>query len=516
MQGDSDMKKLLLKASEAGNKMFNATSNFLEINTVPDFITFLRECDNWNGIYMSKTAISKISNLYFANWHSIKDKLKDAKADACITYDKKREDPIKLRDAVELSELFAVLDTEQSEHFFKDSLFTNDATNEYRGVLDKALTPSKNLINLLCFDIESNIKTFFHDSSSILSLEKYKEENTHAGDEDKTIKQIKDWFDAATDAMRIVRYFAVRKSKMKGNIPNATMEQALSNLLYSDEARWFKWYDLIRNYLTKKPQEDAKENMLKLNFGTSSLLGGWSDGQEKTKAATLLKHDNKIYLCVLKTKNIFDTSKDNNPIYKTTKSDASRLILRTLKFQTLAGKGFMGENGVSYGDMGKDDPTKAIQCLQKIIKERYVNKYPLLEKFVNNTYSDKAKFDAEITETLKECYVCQFVPIDWNIVTEKQDNEELFLFEIFCKDYKKNSIGKKDLQTIYWEDVLSDGSKHQLCAGAEIFMREPIAKNSPIVHKIGSKLVNKKDKEGNTIPEPIYRPQIRNYHPIHD
>lgn len=505
LQGDSDMKKLLLKASEAGNKMFNATSNFLEINTVPDFITFLRECDNWNGIYMSKTAISKISNLYFANWHSIKDKLKDAKADACITYDKKREDPIKLRDAVELSELFAVLDTEQSEHFFKDSLFTNDATNEYRGVLDKALTPSKNLINLLCFDIESNIKTFFHDSSSILSLEKYKEENTHAGDEDKTIKQIKDWFDAATDAMRIVRYFAVRKSKMKGNIPNATMEQALSNLLYSDEARWFKWYDLIRNYLTKKPQEDAKENMLKLNFGTSSLLGGWSDGQEKTKAATLLKHDNKIYLCVLKTKNIFDTSKDNNPIYKTTKSDASRLILRTLKFQTLAGKGFMGENGVSYGDMGKDDPTKAIQCLQKIIKERYVNKYPLLEKFVNNTYSDKAKFDAEITETLKECYVCQFVPIDWNIVTEKQDNEELFLFEIFCKDYKKNSIGKKDLQTIYWEDVLSDGSKHQLCAGAEIFMREPIAKNSPIVHKIGSKLVNKKDKEGNTIPEPIYR-----------
>lgn len=505
LQGDSDVKKLLLKASEAGKQMFKDVADFSEIKTVPDFIEFLRECDNWDGIYMSKTAIDKISSLYFANWHSIKDKLKEAKADACITYEKKREEPIKLRDAVELSGLFAVLDSEQSEHFFKDSLFKDDDTNDYRGVLNKTLTPSKNLIQLLCFDIERNTNAFLSESNNIVKLEKYKDENDQAGEEDQTIRKIKEWFDAATDAMRIVRYFSVRKSKMKGNIPNATIEQALSNLLYNDDAQWFKWYDLIRNYLTKKPQDDAKENKLKLNFGTSSLLGGWSDGQEKTKAATLLKYHDEIYLCVLKTKNIFDTSKDNNPIYNITESEASRLLLRNLKFQTLAGKGFLGEYEISYGDMGKDNPTKAIKCLQKIIKERYVNKYPLLEKFARNTYTDKAQFDAEITETLKECYVCQFVPIDWNVVTEKQDNEELFLFKILCKDYRPKSVGKKDLQTMYWEDVLSDGSKHQLCAGAEIFMREPVAKESPIIHRIGSKFVNKRDKDGDTIPEQIYR-----------
>ena len=58
---------------------------------------------------------------------------------------------------------------------------------------------------------------------------------------------------------------------------------------------------------------------------------------------------------------------------------------------------------------------------------------------------------------------------------------------------------------MYWEDVLSDGSKHQLCAGAEIFMREPVAKESPIKHPTGSKLVNKRDKDGNTIPDQIYK-----------
>ncbi len=506
LQNESDVKSLLEKASEAGNAMFKTCSNSLEIKTVPDFISFLKECDNWDGIYMSKTAISKISNLYFANWHSIKDKLKETKAEACITYDKNREEPIKLRDAVELSGLFAVMDSERPEYTFKESLFKNDETNDYRGVLDKELSSSQNLIRLLCSDIERNINDFLKNSDSIVALETYKNINSQADEENQTIKQIKDWFDAATDAMRIVRYFAVRKSKMKGkNLPNVTMEQALSNLLYSDEAQWFKWYDLIRNYLTKKPQDDAKENKLKLNFGTSSLLGGWSDGQEKNKAATLLKYDDELFLCILKTKNIFDTSKDDNPIYKTNQSKATRLILRNLKFQTLAGKGFLGENGISYGDMGNDNPVKAIQCLQKIIKERYVKKYPLLEKFVINTYTDKSEFDAEINEALKECYVCEFVPIDWNLVIEKQNNAELFLFKIHCKDYLSNAIGKKDLQTMYWEDVLSDGSKHQLCAGAEIFMREPVAKKSPIKHTIGSKLVNRRDKDGKTVPELIYK-----------
>ena len=496
---------LLLRAKSAGDAMFEKGKDTAEIKTIPEFIQYLQGCQDWNGIYMSSAAVNKISNLYFANWHSIKDKLKESKASACITYDKYREEPIKLRDAVELSGLFAVLDGEQSEHLFKESLFKDDDANQYRGVLNKALTSSQNLINLLCHDIERNIKVFQEKTSDILALNKYKDEKNQAGEEDENIKIIKEWFDAATDAMRIVRYFDVRKSKMKGSLPNVTMEQALSNLLYNDDAQWFKWYDLIRNYLTKKPQDDAKENKLKLNFGTSSLLGGWSDGQEKTKAATLLKCDNELYLCILKTKNVFDTSNDDNPIYKTVQTRSSRLILRNLKFQTLAGKGFLSENNISYGDMGKNDPTKAIRCLQKIIKERYIEKYPLLEKFVVNTYHDKTKFDAEISETLKECYVCEFVPINWNIVDEKHNNEELFLFKISCKDYRSNTTGKKDLQTIYWENVLSDGSKHQLCAGAEIFMREPVAKKSPVIHGVGSKLVNKKDVNGISIPEHIYK-----------
>ena len=155
------VEQLLNKAKQAGDRMFNDDSDKLEIHTVPAFIRFLKECDNWDGIYMSKTAIRKISNLYFANWHSIEDRLVSwyndknlkKKVETCITYDEKREEPLKLRDAVELSVFLMVLDKEQSKHFFKESLFKDDETNEYRGVLDKSFTPSKNLINLLCSDI---------------------------------------------------------------------------------------------------------------------------------------------------------------------------------------------------------------------------------------------------------------------------------------------------------------------------------------------------------------------------
>lgn len=495
LHDDSDLKALLQKIKEAGDTFFKECCDETEISTVSAFIKFLKECDNWEGIYMSSAAVNKISNLYFTNWHSIKDKLKESNANACITYDKDREEPVKLRDAVELSELFAVLNKESLEHLFKESLFKDNK-------LDTELTPSQNLINLLCSDVKQNIDYFWEHSEGITDLINDKNQSN---EETQKIKQIKEWLDAAIDTMRIVRYFAVRKSKMKGTLPNTTMEKALNNLLYNDDAQWFKWYDLVRNYLTKKPQDDAKENKLKLNFGNPSLLGGWSDGQEQTKAATLLKYNNELYLCILKIRNIFDTSKVDNPIYTKAPFCACRLILRNLKFQTLAGKGFKSKYGIKYSEMGNEDQSQAIKCLKEIIRERYAKKYPPLEQIINQEYSDKKSFDNEVKEALKECYVCEFVPINWDVVSKKQNSTDLFLFKIRCKDYLPKATGKKDLQTMYWEDVLSDSSNHQLCGGAEIFMREPVPKESPVKHGVGSKLVNKRDKDGNTIPEQIYK-----------
>lgn len=63
---------LLQRARSAGDSMFKKNKDTAEIKTVPEFIQFLQGCQDWKGIYMSSAAVNKISNLYFANWHSIK------------------------------------------------------------------------------------------------------------------------------------------------------------------------------------------------------------------------------------------------------------------------------------------------------------------------------------------------------------------------------------------------------------------------------------------------------------
>ena len=72
-----------------------------------------------------------------------------------------------------------------------------------------------------------------------------------------------------------MKYFEVKESKVKGHPINTDLANMLTALLHADDADWFGWYDAVRNYLTKKPQDDAKKNKLKLNFFNPNLLGGW-------------------------------------------------------------------------------------------------------------------------------------------------------------------------------------------------------------------------------------------------
>ncbi|MBQ8298282.1 MAG: hypothetical protein IJX99_00150 [Clostridia bacterium] len=269
------IEQLLQAAKKAGDKYFN-TKGEKEISVI-DFIDFLSSCTDWRGIYWSKSAITSISNRYFANWHDIIDKLKDK--EACATYDKKREVPVQLRDAVELSELFEVLDSESPEYIFKDSYVEGTIINNHRYQIDIKISTSRNLINLLCEEIKNHISDFLADSYNIVTLQAYRQKDINDNGEDLIIKQIKNWFDCATDAMRIVRYFAVRANKMKGHTANAEVEKFLDALLRNPSTDWFGWYDLIRNYLTKKPQDDVKDKKLKLNFDNGLFLNGFVESK---------------------------------------------------------------------------------------------------------------------------------------------------------------------------------------------------------------------------------------------
>ncbi|MBI5682530.1 MAG: hypothetical protein HZC45_05120, partial [Deltaproteobacteria bacterium] len=250
-----------------------------------------------------------------------KDKNLKEVCETIASYNKKREEQFKINDAVELSGLFEVLNQEKGNGW-SEILFKKSVLEDHQSLIDETLTPSQNLINLLCADMEDLAKDFCSKSADILKINDYKNEDN--------ILKIKAWLDTAKSLIWLVKYFQVKESKVKGNPINSELSNMLTALLYSDDAKWFDWYDAVRNYLTKKPQDDAKKNKLKLNFENPILLGGWSDGQEKNKGSVLLKNNNKYYVGILMERDVFDTAENKNPIYNAADKSIGRLILKNL------------------------------------------------------------------------------------------------------------------------------------------------------------------------------------------
>lgn len=87
------------------------------------------------------------------------------------------------------------------------------------------------------------------------------------------------------------------------------------------------------------------------------------------------------------------------------------------------------------------------------------------------------------------------------------ESGQLYLFQIYNKALKENGRIDRDIYAIYFRQLFSeDNLKNadlKLNSGCKIFYRDVVVKN-PVCHEIGSALVNRTDKFGNTIPEEIY------------
>ena len=468
-------------------------------NNIYNFIDFIKQNNTYEGLYFNKKAVDYLSNKYFSNWHVIKDKLRDRKEWTCIN--KNSKDEIQINDAVELSPLFSILNIEKDATvLFKNSIFNNTSLQ-----IDLNQSNSEILLELIINDVKKNLH-FIHDNlKNVLNITNYRQNDEIDGEYNSKITLIKNWLDAIKGVLDFVKFFDVKRNKVKGMPYSPILSNFVDDLLYSNDTNWSKWYDAVRNYLTKNDEDDIKNNMLKLNFDSSQLLQGWSDGQEKIKKATILKYNGEVYLGILKDNYLFDKDRDDNKIYKVSDNCGYKLCIKNIKFKTIAGKGFKSKYGQSYADWVKEDPFEAIKALQNHIKTDYLNKYPNFESIIKTEYDNKSTFMQEINAVLNECYENEFIKIDWNMILETEKTGGIYLFKIKTKDYRQNSHGKKDLQTIYWEDVLSKDSFHQLCAGGQIFLRESLGERPKIVHKKGSILVNRRLKSNDIIPNDIYK-----------
>lgn len=500
----SSVEEVLELAAIAGKKYFNKIEDS-ETATVQKFIDDLLARENYSGIYWSKTAMNTISNRYFANWHDIKDRLKVAKVFKKADKDSGEEVSTPL--AIELSELFKVLDQIDNwqKNLFKSNFTEDDSKKE---IIDSSVVASQALMRFILKDLENHAQAFLDQSEETLIIEDYK----------KNSLKIKSWLENALSVSQILKYFQVRETKIKGSPLDSVVSKNLDALLRSDDADWFKWYDSIRNYLTKKPSDDLKANKLKLNFENSSLAAGWDVNKEIDNYCVIIKGPNgQQFLSVIakqkdsKGFNKIFVKSESNQIYKQVDRDWKKMEYKLLPSpnkmlpKCLLPKSNRSKYGASKeildiydsGSFKKNEANFSVSSLRKLIDfyKEALQKYEDWKCFnfvfkPTEEYEDISKFYNDVE---KQGYNLNFVDINKATIDDLVDQGKIYLFQIKNQDYNqsKKENHQNNLHTIYWRAIFENvNNKPKLNGEAEIFYRKAIS---------SEKLERIKDKNGKEI-----------------
>jgi|GEM_PF-216916 len=526
------VEQILRQAKTAGEKYFQGKSDDGAINTVPELEEYILEKENYEGMYWSKIALNTISNKYFANWHALKELLKDKKEVA--SFDKKREEQIKMNDAVNLSVFFAVLDEvndwQKEGVLFRESLTKeiennideaeNKKIKERREIITTAKRPSEALLKMIFADIKEHTKNFLTEAGEVLKLKKYQEKSS--------IEKIKTCMDYALAVNKMLKYFSVKENKTKGQPVDSTITGALDVLLRSEDAEWFRWYDALRNYLTKKPQDDTKNNKLKLNFKNSTLAEGWDINKESANSCVLLRNLNgKIFLGIMRKDKNISFQKEwcegrgkkktiiQNSLYKIDEGE----IWEKMEYKQIAAPtgigGFVRKCFNTAQKLGWQCPNDCLNSEGKIITKNeearrnlkviidcykdFFNKYEKDGfKYINFNFKFKNSNEYEtlndfFVDVENQAYKISFERISKNKLDELVEDGKVYLFEIKNQDANngKKSGHKNNLHTIYWKALFENNNKPKLSGGAELFYRKalPKEKQEKIKDKQGKEIV---------------------------
>lgn len=278
-------------------------------------------------------------------------------------------------------------------------------------------------------------------------------------------------------------------------------------------------YNKVRNFVTKKPGEVKK---FKLNFDCPTLANGWDENKESANDAILLRKENKYYLGIFnpKDKPKFskeECSEDNcyeKMIYKLL--PGPNKMLPKVFFSTKGQETFLPPKDLLLGyEEGKHKKGDAFDkdFMKKLIDwdKAALNIHEDWKNFgfkfsPTENYKDMSDFYKEVE---LQGYKITFQKISSSKIDSLVDSGKLFLFQIYNKDFAEKSSGKKNLHTLYWENLFSEENLKDIClklnGEAELFYR-PANENIKIVkHEKGSLLVNRTTTDEKSIPEEIYQ-----------
>ncbi|STZ56406.1 Uncharacterised protein [Moraxella lacunata] len=285
--------------------------------------------------------------------------------------------------------------------------------------------------------------------------------------------------------------------------------------LYVELAKITTLYNKVRDYLSQKPFSTEK---YKLNFGNPTLLNGWDLNKEKDNFGVILQKDGCYYLALLDKahKKVFDNAPNTGKsvyqkmVYKqianARRDLACLLIINGKVVRKTKGLDDLREKYLPY-DIYKIYQSESYKVLSPNFNHQDLVKYIDYNKILASGYfeyfdfrfkeSSEYKSYKEFLDDVDNCgYKISFCNINADYIDELVEQGQLYLFQIYNKDFSPKAHGKPNLHTLYFKALFSEDNLanpiYKLNGEAQIFYRKAsLDMNETTIHRAGEVLENK-------------------------
>lgn len=454
--------------------------NYIQSNKMELFYDVLKESEGIRVYIKNDAAKTTFSNIVFGSWNKI-DELINSKYD--LKYEnKKKDDKYYEKRQKDLKKNYS--------YSLENIILLNNSDVDVIDVYCKKI--NEDITNIISFaEIYTENVIHKHDRSKMLS------KNINA------VKSIKDMLDSIKELERDIKLINGSGMELDKNLNVYSEQEALAIELEKVDSL----YNMTRNYLTKKPFSTDK---IKLNFDRPTLLKGWDKNKETDNLGILLCKEDRFYLGIMNT--------TSNKAFVNPPKPITNKVYKKVDYKLLPGpnkmlpKVFFADSNIDYyrpsekllsnyekGTHKKGDEFSIEDCHNLIdFFKTSIEKHPDWSKFGFNfsdtsTYKDMSDFYREVES---QGYKLTFTDIDESYINDLVERNELYLFQIYNKDYSPYSKGNLNLHTLYFKMLFDqrnlDHVIYKLNGEAEIFYRPAsIETEELIVHKAGTAINNK-------------------------
>ena len=490
---------------------------------------------NLNGIFVrNDLQLTDISQKMFGNWSVIQNAImQNIKNVAPARKRKESEEDYEKR----ISDIFKKADS-FSIQYVNDCLNEMDdnnlhAVDGYFATLGAVNSPTMQRENLFAL-----IQNAYTDISDLLDTP-YPENKNLA--QDKTnVAKVK----ALLDAIKSLQHFVKPLLGMGDESDKDERFYGELASLWTELDTVTPLYNMIRNYMTRKPYSEKK---IKLNFENPQLLGGWDANKEKDYATFILCRNGMYYLAIM--------NKDSKKLLgKTMPSDGECYEKMVYKFfkdvTTMIPKCSTQLKDVqAYFKVNTDDfvlNSKAFNKPLTITKEVFdlnnvlYGKFKKFQKGYLSATGDTAGYTHAVNVWIKFCmdflnsyestcmydftslksesylsldafyqdanlllYKLSFTNVSVSFIDKLVDEGKMYLFQIYNKDFSDYSKGTPNMHTLYWKALFDERNLadvvYKLNGQAEMFYRKKSIDYThpthPANHPIQNKNKDNKKKE---------------------